>query len=101
MVGVGKQYLITGPPPSTAPPTSPPPERPSTNLAAFFKRKDGTNPKSKKIVQKGMHTKSGGGVNLQETLLSDTKKSKPKAFRSGKKLSSGGVRSGGVSTGGG
>ena len=48
-----------------------------------------------------MHIKSGNGVNSQGTLLSDTKKPKPKAVRSGRMLSAGGVRGGGTSTGGG
>jgi hypothetical protein len=67
----------------------------------LFKGKDRTNPKGKKIVQKGMHIQLGGGMNSQGTLLSDTKKPKPKAFHSGKRLSAGGVRSSGTSTGGG
>ena len=88
------------PPPYTASPS--PPEKASiSRLFATFKIKDGTNHKGGKIVQKGMHITSGGDVNSQGTLLSDTKKPKPKAVRSGRMLSAGGVRSGGVSTCGG
>jgi len=132
-VSVGKQYPITGPPPSAstcrppststssppyisppssiAPPApialppytaSPfPPEKASTSLSTSFRIKDGASPKRKKVVQKGMHIKSGGGMNSQESLLSDTKKPKAKADRSGRMLSAGGVRGGGASTGGG
>ena len=93
------------PPASVAPPaytTSPaPPENASTSPSASFKIKDGANPKGKKVVQKGMYIKSGGGVNSQQSLLSDTKKPKPKAVRSGRMLSAGGVRGGGASTSGG
>ena len=87
------------PPPYTVSPS--PPDKASTSLSASFKLKDGTNPKGKNVVQKGLHIKSGSGVNSQGTLLSDTKKPKPKAVRSGRMLSAGGVRGGGGSTGGG
>ena len=63
--------LSRSPPPSTAPSpytASPsPPERASTTPSASFKIKDGTNPKGKKVVQKGMPIKSGRGVNCELT----------------------------------